>query len=59
MLHAMLQVHVARDAAGACRMLAMPQVRFPNPEEGEGALALAIQTADAAGSVIYIALAPK
>jgi phosphomannomutase len=35
-----------------------PTVAFPNPEEGKGALALAMQAADAAGSRIIIANDP-
>lgn len=35
-----------------------PTVKYPNPEEGEGALALAMATADRAGSNIILANDP-
>lgn len=35
-----------------------PTVEFPNPEEGEGALRLAMETADAAGSTVIVANDP-
>ena len=35
-----------------------PTVRFPNPEEGKGALALAMESADAAGSSLILANDP-